>query len=128
MPDNAGPPITLDRLNCAVDSLADRPVLVVLSDQLRHPLALAVHGDEVADQVNQNRRLEHALNKHLVLRQTARRKILAIDCLPRREVLPASAERTRTSLGAVRDYRHLVPRENVRDLRPIGLDLIERAT
>jgi hypothetical protein len=101
---------------------------VVLGDQLRHPSALAVHGDEVADQVEQHRRLEHALDKHLVLRPPARRKIPAIDRLPRREMLPASSERTRAGLGAVGDHRHLVPGEDVGDLCPIGLDLVERAT
>jgi hypothetical protein len=51
VPHDASPSVAFDRFDGAVDGLADRPVLVILGDQLRHVFALAVRGYKVAYQV-----------------------------------------------------------------------------
>ena len=79
--------------------------------------------DEVAQDVEETRRFEYALEQHLE-GWPVRDDVTPVNGLPRRIVLEAASEGTHRRTGAIRDDCDDVGNENAGNLTPIGLDLV----
>ena len=110
-----------------VDAIAgvDGPELVVLRDPLDQPVRLVREHDEVAQEVQETGRVEHAANEHFELRPV-RDQLAAIDRLPRRVVLEAGGEASHRGTKSVRDDGHDVRSEDRRNVVAVRLDLVPR--
>jgi len=126
VPHDADPAVAPDGVHGALHGLADSPVLVVLRLLADRGLAVAVHRDEGPHPVEEHIRGQQPADQDFDLRDRARRFAGAVDGLPRGVVLPRPGERARLRRDAVRQHHGLVEGEQVRDLGPVGLDLLER--
>ena len=73
------------------------------------------------------RLVEHALEHRLQFRRALGRQIVARHRAPRHEALAVGGQRADARRDAVRDHQHRVGAEQRRDLRLVGLQLVEGA-
>ena len=112
-------------------------VILVIRRQLLHRadrdhpgLAVFLPGffkdDEVAQQVQQRRLVQHAVDQHLQLAHQMRSLRLAIRALPAHEARIARRERTRLGFQTVGNHRECVGREQAGDSLLVGFQLLIR--
>ncbi len=110
------------RLDCGVD----RPVLVVLRDALDEAARFVAEDDEVANEIQESRRLERAADQDFELRLVGDH-LATVDRLPWRVVLEARRERAHDRAEPVRGDADCVGGEDRRDVAAVGLHLVPRA-
>ena len=98
----------------------------LLGELARRPSIL--EHDEVAQQIEEAALLEHAFQHHLQLGHAAGGVLAPGDRAPGLEPFLARAERADARLHAVGDDQRRVGSEERRDLRLVGLKLLESAT
>ena len=96
---------------------------------LNGPLPLVAEHGEVADQVEEDSRREHAADQRLEFARAVRREVVggAGHGAPRHEALAVGGQRADARLQAVGDDQHGVGAEQRGDLGLVGLQLVEGA-
>ncbi len=99
---------------------------LVIAGNLLHQPAVILEQHEVAQVVQQHRRLQHATHQRFQLVELAQRvDVHAIDGAPAGKALDIRRQRAHTRLAAITDHQNLVVVENIRNLLLVGLDLVE---
>ncbi len=109
-----------------LNGCVDRVILVVprhLLDQ--HAVAGVLEDDEIADQVEEARRIEDPLDHHLELAEVLVVQRRAADRPPRHEALAVRGQAADACVNPVGDDQRLVEGEQGLDLLLVGLELVE---
>ena len=97
----SGSPIAaFQRLDGGVHGLVHCPVLVVFGDPFDKAFGFVGEVDEVANQIEEDLRLENAADQHLELWHTGWSQVLAANRLPRCVVLKPTVKGAHTGLSA----------------------------
>lgn len=109
------------------DGRPHRVELVVAGDLLdQHPVVLEQH--EEAQVIEQHRRRQRAAHQGLQFVELAERvEGVAVDGAPAHETLGISRQGTEARIGAIGHHQQAVVVKQLRNLRLVGLDLLERA-
>ena len=111
----------------AVDGLPDGVELVIAGENLGEAAAGVAEDDEVLDEVEEAALVEHALEDGFQLGRALGREVVAGDGAPRHEPLAVSGQRADAGVEAVGNHEHRVRAEQRRNLRLVGLQLVEGA-
>ncbi len=99
---------------------------LVIAGNLLHQPSVILEQHEVAQVVQQHRRLQHATHQRFQLVELAQRvDVHAIDGAPAGKALDICRQRAHACFAAVADHQNLVVVKDIRNLLLVGLDLVE---
>ena len=100
--------------------------LVVAREDFDDVAAGVAEDDEVLDEIEEAAAVKHTLEHRLQFRRALGRRRIARHRPPRHEPLAVGGQRADARRNAVRDHQRRVGAEQRRDLRLVGLQLVER--